>query len=594
MAQERDQKLYIETFDQSWLFSLRDSSLKRCAPHEREYAFLQPRLPGMHLRDMARDCTGRYWIASDSGLVALTDVSRHAFIPGGGSSGRNITSVYIDQEAGIWCGSSDGLFHLVPQRFVSFTPGDSSAVTCMIETRERGMYFGTRGKGVFSIFSGPRRQIGKREGLPSNEITSMHELVTGEILIATSGGLVVWGERGVLPLPETLILPDPRINQIHLANDRTYWFATMNGLVHWDGDRSTVFTMRDGLPSNRISCVTEDAYGQMVVGTHDGLARVRSTGAGEVRSVHELGGIHITSLFMDSKGRLWIGTIGSGVIVSISGRLVHLGAAQGLAGGNIAFIGQDNLGALYFGSNRGVTVLPQENLQYLLPVDSTHTDWSSVPPAQLPFLRAMSMFSLTQPMGLCGEGMEDGAVLRDRAGRMWFGSNRGASSYLPSKLAGIGRWVPPLCQPLRNSAEVALPLRVILSELCINDTSTEIRDVIEMGEDDHVLRARLMLPSFRNPGQVHFLYQLQGMEYTWHRSDDGNILYTGLEPGSYTLVVQATIGEGIWSNRQQLLRIEVLPPLHESPWIWLLMILCAMGTGMLLQRMIMRRKNNAQ
>ncbi|MFZ1730988.1 MAG: two-component regulator propeller domain-containing protein [Bacteroidota bacterium] len=588
----RDRKLYIETFDQAWLLSLRDSSLQRCSTSDREYAFLQSRLPGMQVNGMARDCSGRFWVATDSGLVALTDASRHVFVPDGGASTHNITSVCVDRETNVWCGSSDGLYLLVPQRFVNLTPGDSSAITCMIETRDRGMYFGTRRKGVFRIFDGPRRQISTRDGLPSDDILSMHELATGEILIATSNGLVVWGEAGVLPMPATLILPDQRVNQIHRAKDGSYWFATMNGLVNWDGERSMVFTMRDGLPSNRIACLAEDAYGQMIVGTHDGLARARSTGAGDVQSIHELGGIHVSALFFDSKERLWIGTVGSGVIVRNDGKLVRLGEAQGLASGNIAFIGQDNYGALYFGSNRGVTVLPQENLQYLLPVDSAQTVWTGIPPAQLPFLRALSMFSLTGMMGLSGEEMEDGAVLRDRAGRMWFGSSRGATSYNPSKPSGVGQWVPPICRPINNSKDAAIPLRVILSELWINDTSTAIRDLIEMDENDHVLRARVLLPSFRNPGQVHFLYQLQGMEYTWHRSDDGRILYTGLEPGSYTLAVQATIGEGIWTHRQQLLRIEVLPPLHRTYWFWIIVILCAVGAGMLLQRTITRRRNN--
>lgn len=591
LSLQRNRSIYIETLDQAWTFSLRDSSLRRCPVQEREFNFLQNRLPGMQLRDMARDCNGRYWIASDSGLVALSDASRTVFAPGSGIRTRNISSVCIDREGNVWFGSSDGLYQLVPQRFVNISPGDSSGVTCMIETRERGMYFGTRGSGVFRMFDGPRRRIDTRDGLPSSNITSMHELITGEILIATDNGLVVWGENGVDPMPETLLLPDPRVNQIHLANDRSYWFATMNGLLHWDGERSTVFTMRDGLPSNRISCIVEDAWGQMIVGTHEGIAKVLSTGAGTVSSIHELGGIHVSSLFIDSKDRLWVGTVGAGVIVRVDGRLINLGKAQGLASGNISFIGQDNYGALYFGNNHGVSVLPQENLQYLLPVDSTHNRWNSYPPAYLPLLRATSMYSLTSKMGLHGDDMEQGAVLRDRAGRMWFGSSIGASSYNPSQPTGIGRWVPPPCRPVNNSKEAALPLSVILAELWINDTLTQIRDVVEMDADDQVLRASLLLPSFRNPGEVHFLYQLEGMEYTWHRSDDGDILYTGLEPGSYTLVVQATIGEGIWSSRQKLIRIEVLPPFHRTIWFWLLILCCAVAVGMLLQHLIRERKN---
>lgn len=586
----RDRKLYVETLDGAWQFTIGDSTLVRCSVKARRHAFLQPRLPGVQLRDMAKDCSGQYWLACDSGLVLLTDASRHLFGPEEGLPTRNITSVCLDREGGVWCGSDEGLFHFVPQRFSNIQLGDGIAVSCMIESRNRSMYFGTRGAGVFHYFDGPRRRITVGDGLPSNDISALHELVTGELLIATSSGLVVWGERGVQPVPESLHLPDPRINQIHLANDRTYWFATMNGLVHWDGERSTVFTTRDGLPSNRISCLAEDAFGMMLVGTHDGLARVRATGGGEVASILELGGIHVSSLFVDGKDRLWVGTVGSGVIVRSGGELVRLGRAQGLAGGNIAFIGQDNHGALYFGSNRGVSVLPEENLQCLMPVDTSFNIWSDIPPAQLPLLQAMSMHALTRGMGMQGEAMQDGAVLRDRAGRMWFGSRGGASCYVPFRQASAGRWIPPTCPRRGNERESAPVLRPLLTELCINDTCTDLRGNIVMGRDDHVLRARVILPSFRNPGQVYFLYQLQGMEYTWHRSEDGLILYTGLEPGDYTLVVRATIGEGIWSESEELLHIEVLPPLYQTAWFWIVLLLCAVGAGMLLQRMLSRQR----
>ncbi len=589
----RDRRLYIETLDGAWQYSVRDGSLKRDSVKVRSHAFLQPRLPGLQLRDAAKDCRGQYWAATDSGLALLTDASVQLYGPDEGLPSRNITAVCVDREDGIWCGSAEGLFHLVPQRISSISVGDGIAVTCIIESRDRAMFLGTRTAGVFRYFDGPRRQITTRDGLPSNDIRAMHELGTGELLIATSNGLVIWGNRGVQPVPGTLHLPDPRVNQIHLANDRSYWFATMNGLVHWDGERSTVFTMRDGLPSNRISCLAEDAYGMIIVGTHDGLARVRATSGGAVASIHELGGLHVSSLFIDGKERLWIGTIGSGVIVSVSGNLVRLGSAQGLADGNIAFIGQDNYGAFYFGSNRTVSILPQENLQYLMPVDTSYAHRFSIPPAQLPLLQAMSMHALTREMGLPEGGMQNGAVLRDRAGRMWFGSSGGACCYIPSKSVAAGHWIPPICPQGGRARDVAPPLRPLLVELSINGAGTDPRESIVMGRDDHVLRARVVLPSFRNPGQVHFLYQLQGMEYTWHRSDDGSILYTGLEPGSYTLVAQATIGEGIWTESTELLRIEVLPPLHLTAWFWFILLLCAAGAGMLLQRMITHRRNTA-
>ena len=171
---------------------------------------------------------------------------------------------------------------------------------------------------------------------------------------------------------------------------------------------------------------------------------------------------------------------------------------------------------------------------------------------------------------------------------MWFGGGAGASSYNPARPPAVGGWVPPLCRRSDGAAPDALPMRVLLAELCIDDTCTALREAVALGADQRVLRARVLLPTFRNPGQLRFLYQLRGMEYTWHESSDGRILYTGLEPGEYTLVVQATIGEGIWSARQTLVRIEVAPPLQRRWWFLLLLVLAAAGAGMLLQRTLWR------
>ena len=588
LRRTREGRIYIESTRGAWLFSPRDSSLARCRVESAPFAFLQPRLAGMVLRDMAKDCEGLYWIATDSGLVQLSDVSRHVFGPRQGLPTVDITSVCIDQEAGIWCGSSSGLYHYTPERFFTLTFGDSVAVTCMHDTRERGMYFGTRGHGVYRLFDGPRKSITVQDGLPSNDIHSLHRLSTGELLIVTDNGIVIWGERGVESMPESLKLPDPRVRQMYLAANRSYWFATMGGLVCWDHDRSMTFGLADGFPSVRVNCLTEDAYGFIIAGTDNGAVRVRATGGGIVERIPELQGLCITALLVDEKNRLWIGTKGGGVIVGIEGKYRVLGSAQGLAGGNIAFIGRDNYGSFYFGHNRGVSVLSQRNLQYVIAVDSVYNNWENMPPAQLPFLRAVSMFTLTEKMGLEAGHMQSGAVHRDRIGRMWFGGDAGVSSYTPAKHAGAGSWIPPPCRLAAKSAEHAVPLRIILSELSINDTITTIREEIEMGTRDRVLRARLLLPSFRNPGQVRFLYQLRGLENAWHECSDGRILYSGLKPGSYTLVVQAGIGEDIWSERQTLLRIEVLAPIGQRWWFWLIVLLAAVSTGIFVQRTISR------
>ncbi|MDT8324061.1 MAG: triple tyrosine motif-containing protein, partial [Bacteroidota bacterium] len=284
--------------------------------------------------------------------------------------------------------------------------------------------------------------------------------------------------------------------------------------------------------------------------------------------------------------RLWIGTDGAGVFVNSGGRAVRLTRDDGLAGNAIGFIIADNHGSLYFGSGGGVSVLPRANIQYLMPVDSgdMYMYRRGYIFAHLPFLRATALHTLGPPTDFLSRDYTRSAVMRDGSGRLWFTSAHGVTCYNPPRPMANGRWQPPLCRPVLEDGDPAVPYPMYLAALCINDTCTTLRGKIMLGPDDNVLRMRILLPTFRNPGRLRFLYQLQGMEYSWHVSTDGEILYTGLKPGSYILAVQAALGEGVWTQRRRLLEVDVAAPFLETAWFWVPLILLAAVVGFLMQK----------
>lgn len=578
----RDRTLYIETAEGSWIFSLRDSSLARARREDAPHAFLRTRLPGRTIRKMARDCAGDYWLATDSGLVRLGDTGQDAYGIENGLPAHNLRTVCLDREGGVWCGGEDGLFHFTPRRFQSLTIGDGATVTCMLETLDRELYFGTRGQGLFRFLGGRRAFLTTRDGLPSNSITALRELSTGDILIATDAGVVIWNGNRVQPMPPELTLPDPYVTQVLLAMDRSYWFATHGGLVRWNNERSTVFRVNDGLPSERILCLAEDAYGTILAGTDHGLARVRATGGGSVQSVEELRGQTVTALFFDRDSRMWIGTQGGGVFVLHEGKPRQLGTAEGLAGVNVSWIAQDNHETMYFGCNGGVSVLPRHQMQFLFAVDSAKTYGADAPPARQSALRFTAMSTLTDAMGLRTGALHAGAALRDRFGRLWFSGADGLSIHTPMPPAAVGRWNPPGCG--RNSDDAVSLLAVILAGISIDGRDVPPTETVELGSGDHVLRVRLLLPSFRNPGQCRFLYRLEGLETAWHESSDGHIMYSGLKSGRYRLVVQATIGEGIWTVRQSVFDVDIAAPIGQRMLLWALVAAASLGLGLLLRR----------
>jgi len=85
------------------------------------------------------------------------------------------------------------------------------------------------------------------------------------------------------------------------------WFATPDGLSALSNGHWQTFTMQDGLPSNRVNCLFEDATGLLWVGTDDGLAFFDS---GRFQTPTVPASLHeqILGLVADGSGSLWIAT----------------------------------------------------------------------------------------------------------------------------------------------------------------------------------------------------------------------------------------------------------------------------------------------
>ncbi|NOY06923.1 MAG: hypothetical protein GXO82_09910, partial [Chlorobi bacterium] len=507
-------------------------------------------LPGVEISCATRDATGNLWAGVSSGLYRITNGTSTFFNERNGLAETRVTAIFADREGSIWCGTEGGVFCFVPDRFTSFSlvylgPRRATGVWSLAENTDGSIWLGTIKKGALLLeHDRVVRSLTVNTGLPSNSISDILVAKDGTVWFATMNGIAVLREGRMVSLTVADGLPDKRVEFIIPSRQGGYWISTQNGLALLREGRITTWTEQDGLPSNRVTQIAEDSSGVLWAGTHAGAAFL-VPGQKQFTPVRGLHGLRIASVFIDSRNQPWFGSVGYGVFRLESDSVTVLNTGHGLSGNTVYFIIEDDYRRIYFGTNAGITVM-----------DGTR------------------LYTYTTAQGLVDNEMNSGATLKDGNGFLWFGSIGGVTRYNPSTLPTSAA----------ATGDVHLPGAVILHDIRVDNQPVPVTGRLEIGPSDGFIALRLLFPSFRNPGQVRFRYLLQGLDSAWHESRDGNISLAGLKDGDYTLVAQASAGEGRWTRSRSLLSITVAPMFTRTPFFWLLVLVVSWAAGYALYR----------
>ncbi len=475
--------------------------------------------------------------------------------------GASITEIYSlraggdDDPGALWVGTrSAGLLRLEAGSWVALDRSSglpTDQVLGFLETQERDgspVYWIGTANGLAVIRGSHVRVEGEAEGLPGPQVLALAELrergQASQIWASVVGlGLVRRvGERW------QRVDARPAFNADHgawlLATNApdgaaVLWVATeRSGLARMERGRWTVLTTRDGLPSNHVTALLETEAG----GTRALWVGMRGGGIAEVVDGHVLASWTRSSglpnddalalaevALPGGRQEVWAGTRAGVVRRSLTkgGVWTRLASIAGppLPSDTVLSIGQDRLGRVYLGTQRGVVRL--------------------------------------RPRGGAGEaefeaevfGPADGlpsasanwGQLRDSRGRIWIATTGGVA----------------LLDPAGEASFVAPPAPLVIESARVTTTGRAFAAGATLGPREHDLAFDYALLTARRAGGVRYRTQLVGYDEApspW--TDEYQKSYTNLPAGHYRFRVEAREASGAVSAPA-----EIAFALRASPWL---------------------------
>ena len=478
---------------------------------------------------------------------------------GPADSGETIPFSFIceDRERNLWLGSEgQGLFRLQKQSILVYSKQQGlidDNIYPIYEDRSGKIWIGAWQSGLSRFENGKFTNFTVADGLPAKLVTAIFEDREANVWVAAHGGLSVYRDAQ-FKKSDVPALPDRAVVQaIYQDHAGTLWFGTSQGLFSLRDRQTGLFTVKDGLAADDVRVIIEAGAGDLWIGGYGGLTRLRN---GQFTHWTEHDGLpsnNVRALYEDHDGVIWIGTYDGGLGRLKNGTFKRFTTHDGLFNNGVFQILEDNRGNLWMTSNRGIY---RVNKQVL----NEFADGNRGTIASVAYGKVDGMLNVE-----CNGGLWPAGV-KARDGKLWFPTQAGVAVIDPAAVS----YNP-------------LPPPVAIESLDIDRKPTSLTESIRIAPNAENLEIQYTAPSFIKPEQIHFKYKLENLDSNWIDAGVRRVAYySHLPPGKYAFHVVAGNSDGVWNNEGQTLAITVLAPFYKTGWFEMLLLLalgCLVATA---------------